>query len=73
MFDEKLTAQTERLQAEFSQTLYRRYALERDLEKLDEDLARMEAALAQLDRVKKDWQAQKAIDEAQSKETDSDG
>lgn len=68
MFDEKLTAQIEQLQAEFSQALYRRFTLKRDLEQLDEGLARMEAGLSELDRTQRDWAAQKAIDEAEAKQ-----
>ena len=72
MFDEKLTAQFERLKAEHSGRLYRHYTLLRELEKLDEDLIRMEAGLAELERVRKEWDTQKAIDEAAAKETDND-
>ena len=72
MFDDKLSAQFERLRAEHAGALYRHYALLRELEKVKEDLTRMESGLAELDRVNKEWTTQKAIDEAQAKETDND-
>ena len=72
MFDDKLSAQFERLKAEHAGALYRYYTLLRQLEKLEEDLVRMESGLAELERVNKEWETQKAIDEAQAKETDND-
>jgi hypothetical protein len=64
MFDEAIARRFDGLKAEYSQALYRYYVLLRELEKLKEDLLRMEAGLAEVERVKKDWEAQKAIDEA---------
>ena len=72
MFDEKLSAQFERLRAEHAGALYRYYTTLRQLEKLQEDLARMESGLAELERVKQEWDTHKAIEEAQAKETDND-
>ena len=72
MFDDKLSAQFERLRAEHAGALYRHYTALRQLEKLEEDLIRMESGLAELERVNKEWETQKAIDEAQAKETDND-
>lgn len=68
MFDEAIAQRFARQKAEHSQALYRYYALTRQLEKLIEDLVRMEAGLAELERVQKDWVAQKAIDEAAATE-----
>jgi len=68
MFEGSLTAQFERRKAEHAKALYRHYTLLRELEKLEEDLARMEAGLAELEQVKRDWATQKAIDEAQADE-----
>ena len=68
MFDEKLTAQFERLKAEHVGALYRYYKLLRELDKLEEDLLRMEAGLAELERTRKEWDTQKAIDEAEAKQ-----
>jgi len=68
MFDEKLGERTARIMAEHGRALYRYYTLLRELEKLEEDLLRMEAGLAELERVTKDWEAQKAIDEAEAKQ-----
>lgn len=70
MFDDKLSAQMERQKTELSGVLYRHYTLLRDLDKVKEDLARMEAGLAELERVKKEWDTHKAIEEAQAKETE---
>lgn len=67
MFDEKLAARSGRLLGELNRSLYQRYTLERQLEKLDEDLLRMEAGLAELDGLRRDVEAQKAIEEAQAK------
>lgn len=69
MFDEKLTAQFERLKAEHAGALYRYYTMLRELDKVKEDLERMEAGLAELERVRKEWQAQKAIDQAKADKT----
>ena len=64
MFDQKLGEQFARLKAEHAGALYRHYTLLRELDKVKEDLVRMEAGLAELERVKREWEAQKAIDEA---------
>lgn len=66
MFGEKLAEQFAQRKAEFEAALYRRYVLERQLEKLKEDLTRMEAGLAELDQVKRNWEAQEAIEKAQA-------
>ena len=71
MFDEKLSAQFERLRAEHAGALYRHYTLTREVEKVKEDLTRMEASLHELERVRKEWEASK-VAEAQAKETDND-
>ena len=72
MFDDKLSAQFERLRAEHAGALYRHYALLRELDKVKEDLTRMEAGLAELGHVQQEWETHKAIEEAQAKETDND-
>jgi len=69
MFEDKLTAQFGRLKAELDGALYRRYALQRELDRLEEDILRMEAGLAELEHVRKDWEAHKAIEEAQANKT----
>ena len=64
MFDEALAQQFTGQQAELSRALYRRYVLQRELGRLDEDITRMAAGMAELERVRKNWDTQKAIDEA---------
>ena len=68
MFEDNLTAQFERLRSEHAGALYRHFTLLRELDKVREDLLRMEAGLAELERVRREWWAQKAIDEAQANE-----
>lgn len=68
MFDEAIARRFAGLKAEHSQALYSYYVLTRQLERLVEDLIRMEAGLAEIERVQKDWVAQKAIDEAAATE-----
>ena len=67
MFEKKLNERFARLQAELGQVLYRRYGLKRQLVRLEEDVTRMEAGLAELSQVKRDVEAQEAIDRAQAK------
>jgi len=64
MFDEAIAQRFAGLKAEHSQALYRYYVLTRQLERLVEDLVRMEAGLAEVERAQKDWRAEKAIGEA---------
>lgn len=71
MFDEKLSAQFERLKAEHAGALYRHYTLLREVDKVKEDLIRMEAGLAELSRVQQEWEAHKTA-EALAKETNDD-
>jgi len=66
MFGEKLGEQFAQRKAEFEAALYKRYILERQLDKLEENLARMEAGLAELEQVRRNWEAQEAIDQAQA-------
>jgi len=66
MFEDNLASQFERLKAEFDGALYRYYTMQRQLSKLEEDMARMEAGLAELERVRSAWEAQKAVDQAQA-------
>lgn len=66
MFGEKLAEQFAQRRAEFETALYRYRVLLRQLEKLEEDLTRMEAGLAELERMKKAWDAQEAINQAQA-------
>jgi len=66
MFGEKLAEQFAQRKAEFDAALYRHYALKRQVAKLEEDLTRMEAGLVELERVKKEWEAQEAIEKAQA-------
>jgi len=73
MFEGSLTAQFERRKAEHAKALYRHYTLLRELEKLEEDLARMEAGLAELEQVKRDWATQKVIDKAQEEDEETEG
>jgi len=68
MFDEAIAQRFAGLKAEHSQALYRYYTLTRQLERLVEDLVRMEAGLAEIERVQKEWETQKAIDEAAATE-----
>jgi len=64
MFDEALAQQFTGQQAALNGALYRRYVLQRELGRLEEDITRMEAGMAELERVRKNWDTQKAIDEA---------
>lgn len=66
MFEEKLGEEFAQRKAEFDAALYRRYALDRQLKKLEEDLTRMEAGLVELERMKKEWDTQEAIKQAQA-------
>jgi len=66
MFGEKLAEQFAQRKAEFEAALYRRYILERQLDDLSKNLSRMEAGLAELDQVKRNWEAQEAIEKAQA-------
>jgi len=66
MFGEKLAEQFAQRKAEFEAALYRYRVLLRQLDKLEEDLTRMEAGLAELEQVKRNWKAQEAIDQAQA-------
>jgi len=72
MFDEKLDGQMDRLTAEHSRTLYRYYTILRELDQVEEALARMEAAGAELEHVKTAWDTQKAIDEAEANKQEND-
>jgi hypothetical protein len=67
MFGEKLAEQFAQRKAEFDAALYRYRVLLRQLDKLEEDLTRMEAGLAEIERIKKAWDAQEAISQAQAK------
>ena len=67
MFEQKLATRFGRLQGELNRGLYQRYTLKRQLVKLEEDLLRMEAGLAELDGLRRDCEAQKVIEEAQAK------
>ena len=66
MFGEKLAEQFAQRKAEFEAALYRRYILERQLDDLSKNLSRMEAGLAELDQIKRNWEAQEAIEKAQA-------
>jgi len=66
MFGEKLAEQFAQRKAEFEAALYRRYVLGRQLDDLDKNILRMEAGLAELDQVKRNWEAQEAIEKAQA-------
>ena len=68
MFDEQLSQRFAGLQAELNRALYRHYTLLRELEQLDENLLRMEAGIAEVERIQKEWETQKAIDEAAATE-----
>lgn len=67
MFEEKLAARFGQLQAELGRLLYRRYTLQRELAKLEEDLSRVESGLAELDGLKREVETQSAVEEAKAK------
>lgn len=73
MFDEQLSQRFAGLKVELDQALYRYYLLTRQRKRLIEDIVRIEAGLAEVERVQKDWEAQKAIDEAQAEQGEDNG
>jgi len=67
MFEKKLNERFARLQAELAQLLYQHYTAKRQLARLEENVARVEAGIAELNQVKRDVDTQEAIDKAKAK------
>lgn len=66
MFEDSLNQRFTGLQSELNRNLYRYYTLQRDLTKIEEDLNRIEAALAEVERIRKDFEVAKAKEAAQT-------
>jgi len=60
MFEDTLNQRFAGLQAELNRNLYRRYTLQRDLARIEEDVSRIEAALAEVERIRSEWVAAQA-------------
>ena len=54
-FEDNLNQRFVILQTEFNRNLYRYFTLRRDLAKIEEDLNRIEASLAEMEHTQKDW------------------
>lgn len=66
MFEDNLNQRFTGLQSELNRNLYRYFVLQRDLSKVEEDITRIEAGLAEIERIRKDFEVAKAKETAQT-------